>query len=142
MDVLVTTELNSSADAVWALVGDFGNLPAWSPAVRGCTVDGTGVGSHRTILTANGEVRERLEAWEPERWHLAYAPVSGSALPVRGLKASISLLPAGAQRTRLNWRLEGEPLRPQAEVEQLLRTRYAARLDDLRDALARQAGVA
>lgn len=142
MQISVYAELQASPDAVWKLVGDFANLAAWSPAIHGCVMDGEGVGAHRTIRTAAGAVRERLDEWDPQAKRLAYTPVSGSSLPVRGLRATIALsaLPSGS--TRVEWRIEGEPTQPQAAVEALLQKRYAARLEDLRNALQRTSEAA
>lgn len=135
MKTSVCATLDAPIDAVWVLVGDFANLPAWSPAVTGCTMEGAGVGAHRTIVTAAGEVRERLDAWDGGNHRIAYTPVSGSSLPLRGAHASIQLVAQEQHRTRVEWCIEGEPTSPPDQVEQLLRARYSARLGDLQRAL-------
>lgn len=134
MNVSVTATLDAPIAAVWALVGDFANLPAWSPSVVACRMEGSGVGSHRVIVTAAGEVRERLDALDPAQHRIVYTPVAGSSLPLRGSQASIHLTAEGG-RTHVVWRIEGEPMKPAGEVEELLRVRYAARLEDLRRAV-------
>lgn len=135
--VTVSTTLEFPIDAVWALVGDFGNLKAWSRAVIDCTAEGEGVGAHRSIATAGGIVRERLDAWDPVAKRLTYTPVSGSSLPVRGLQATISLFAQSDAETLIEWRIDGEPIEAAGDVVELLRKRYSARLEELRSVLAR-----
>ena len=135
--VTATATFDAPADAVWAIVGDYGGLKAWSRAVQQCELEGSGVGGHRVLTTAAGRIRERLDAWDPAARRLVYTPVSGSSLPVRDLQASITVTPTGPAGSRVDWRIEGEPLGPTAEVAAQLRARYQARLEELRDVLAR-----
>lgn len=131
--VTVTRHIAAPAQKVWRLAGDFGGLRAWSRAVVDCTLEGDGVGCHRTITTAGGAVRERLDALDPAAMRLAYTPVSGSSLPVTGLHATLQLF-AVPDGTRAEWRLDGEPQGSPTEVAALLKARYAARLEELDEA--------
>ena len=130
--VTVTATLNAPVEPVWALVGNFGGLKAWSASVKDCIVEGHGVGSHRVIVTAAGSVRERLDEWDPSAYRVVYAVESGSSLPVRGMRATITLTPETGSRTRVDWRVDGEPLGRTEEVAAQLTTRYQARLEELR----------
>lgn len=131
--VTVTRHIAAPAQKVWRMAGNFGGLRAWSRAVVDCTLEGDGVGCHRTITTAGGTVLERLDALDPAAMRLVYTPVSGSSLPVTGLRATLQLF-AVPEGTRVEWRLDGEPQGSPAEVAALLKTRYAARLKELDEA--------
>lgn len=134
--VTVSAHYPAPSDAVWRVVGDFGGLRAWSRSVQECILEGAGVGSHRVIVTAAGRIRERLDEWDAVAQRLSYTPVSGSSLPVRDLRATIAVM-ALPQSTRVDWTIEGEPVGDAAEVAALLQARYAARLEELRGAIAK-----
>jgi len=134
----VSATFDAPPAAVWAVVGDFGGLPAWSRAVQKCELEGSGVGCHRLLTTAAGQVRERLEVWDPEARRLAYSIVSGSSLPVRDTLAAISVTPLQAGGSQVDWRVDGEPLGDRAAITNQLRARYEARLGELREVLARK----
>ena len=133
--VTVTADIDATPASVWAFAGDFGGLAAWSRAVQDCVVEGQGVGAQRTITLANGKVRERLEEHDPAAMRIAYAVVSGSTLPVAGLRATIQLTALGCRGTRAEWRLDGDPKGDVRQVQSLLRARYEARLEELRNAV-------
>ena len=136
--VTVSTILEAPAGDVWAVAGDFGGIRRWSSAIQDCQVEGTGVGSLRTLTTAGGQVREQLVEWDPAARRLGYGVISGSSLPVRGMRAWITVTPTGERACRVDWRIEGEPTAPVESVSQQLRSRYAARLQELRDCVAKE----
>lgn len=132
----ISKELAFPVEDVWRIVADFGNLRSWSRAVTDCICEGQGIGSHRVIVAGASRVRERLDEWDPVAHRMVYTPVSGSSLPVRALRATIALTPLSAERTRVDWIIEGEPLGDASQVAAQLHARYAARLEELRGALA------
>ncbi|MES2480673.1 MAG: SRPBCC family protein [Pseudomonadota bacterium] len=132
--ITITAYIDSPPLRVWELVGNFGGLTAWSRAAQGCRLEGEGVGCHRVITLAGGEVRERLEERDGASMRLAYSVISGSTLPVTGMRATLQLTPNAQGGTRVDWTLEGEPQGAPAEVAALLQPRYAARLEELREA--------
>ena len=136
--VTITAHIDSPAQRVWDLVGDFGGLAAWSRATRDCRLEGEGVGCLRVITGANGEVRERLEERDGASMRLVYSAVSGSTLPVAGMRATLELTQDPQGGTRVDWRIDGDPQGDLAEVAALLQPRYAARLVELRDAALRR----
>lgn len=135
----VSRAVEAPAEAVWAIVGDFGGIQKWSRAIQNCETEGTGVGSHRTLMTAAGQVREQLIEWDPVNRRIGYGVVSGSSMPVRNMRAWITVTPSDAGGSKVEWRVEGEPTAPVEAVSEQLRARYAARLEELSDCMAKGA---
>jgi hypothetical protein len=84
----------SSADAVWAKVGDFCGIANWHPAVAKCEL------SHgkkiRTLsLKGGGTIVERLLKWDKKGTNYTYTIVS-SPLPVTHYVSTISVVPDGS----------------------------------------------
>jgi hypothetical protein len=76
--VTESVELATGADAVWAVVGDFGG--GWHPLVARVRLTGAGVGQLRTLETLDGkEIVERLEETDSVRRFYRYANVAGVA---------------------------------------------------------------
>jgi hypothetical protein len=83
----------SSADAVWAKVGDFCGIASWHPAVAKCEL------SHgkkiRTLsLKGGGTIVERLLKWDKKGKSYTYTIVS-SPLPVTHYVSTISVVADG-----------------------------------------------
>ena len=79
-NIAVEDTIESSADAAWAKLADFGGLGAWAPGVTECKLEGSGVGSVRRITMGGMEIAERLDgAIDPRARLLPDASASGSA---------------------------------------------------------------
>jgi Polyketide cyclase / dehydrase and lipid transport len=74
----VSFTLPSSADAVWALVSDFGAADRLAPGfIAACSLDESGA---RIVRFASGmEARERLVSSDPVRRRIAYSAIGGPA---------------------------------------------------------------
>lgn len=102
-------DLDQPPDAVWRLVGFFGAIDQWHPAVDACTVEERDDGATRTLqLSPGGEVRERLvelaEGERRQRWEM----VAG-VLPVSEYTATLTVRPRDAG-SRVSWTLAWELL--------------------------------
>ena len=96
-----------SADTLWELIGDFGDMDKWSTGGGSCVVEGDGIGALRTVTTADGRVIiERLEA-ETELSY-SYSIVS-SPLPVESYEATLALVRTGKNSCQLQWSSRFEP---------------------------------
>jgi hypothetical protein len=83
----------SSADAVWAKVGDFCGIGHWLPGVT-CALSADG--KTRTLTTTEGAVVvEQLEARDDAARSYSYTIISGP-LPVANYHSTISVQSAGA----------------------------------------------
>ena len=103
----VTQRFEHPAEAVWAVVGDFGGLHRWHPRVR--RLDLSWEGRIRTLhLDDGGRVVERLEARNEAAWRYVYVLVDGS-LPLPAYRSTLAVHAEG-QACRVNWSCEFEPL--------------------------------
>ena len=96
-------DIASSADDVWAVVGDFGAIGSWMPGIETCTVDG----DVRTIGMSGMEIGEKLVRRDDAARVLAYGIVSGPA-PVDHHEATITVTPAGSG-SHVTWAVDVEP---------------------------------
>jgi Polyketide cyclase / dehydrase and lipid transport len=96
------------ADALWAMIGDFGNTGKWSGRPpEACIRSGEGIGSLRTLTLADGQVIvDRLDAEGPISY--TYSIVT-APLPVAAYTATMSVVPIDGQRCEFCWSGAIEP---------------------------------
>lgn len=99
-------ELAASADAVWALIGGFNDLPNWLPPAKTSVLEEGGV-IRRLTIPSGEEVVERLLAHDDAARTHTYSIVEGP-LPVSGYVATLSVEPLGAG-SRVHWHSTFEP---------------------------------
>ncbi|HEY6738108.1 MAG TPA: SRPBCC family protein [Actinopolymorphaceae bacterium] len=104
-----STVLAAPVETVWKVVGDYGAIADWLPALASCTLeDGHGnraVGSVRTLLLADGGgiVRERLLRLDDIERSYSYCFVD-SPFPVRSYVSTIRCSPVTDQgHTFVEW---------------------------------------
>jgi hypothetical protein len=104
--VQVQGEIGASADAVWALVGDFGGFVK----ALGAPVDleGEGIGTLRTIKFGSKAVVERLEELDDDAQRITYTILEAGPLPVRDYRATMQLA-SGEAGCTLTWFSDFEP---------------------------------
>jgi polyketide cyclase/dehydrase/lipid transport protein len=129
--------INASADEVWAIVRDFGELAEWAPSIESCEIegggDGTLVGAVRRLSTAGGVFRERLVALSDADRSLSYEFVE-SPLPVRKVLATMRVAPVTATGGAfVEWSSEFDADAKDEEMVTKIFTKavYAAGLDAL-----------
>ena len=132
----VSDTIDAPPPVVWDVIGSFGGLKRWSRAVSSCTTEGSGLGSFRIVQIGEAVIRERLEAWNPEAWHICYRPVSGSVMPVSNMVVSMKLTSLGDGKTKLDWTVDGEPTIPAEKTIAILQSRYKARIAELKECVA------
>ncbi|MEM7413447.1 MAG: SRPBCC family protein [Myxococcota bacterium] len=104
----ITHEFSVSADTLWELIGDFGDMEKWAgPGAGSCTSDGEGLGALRTLTLPGGrEVVDRLEA----EGHRTYSySIVRSTLPFVSYRATMAVEELGQGRCSLSWSGEFEP---------------------------------
>lgn len=101
----VSWDLPVPIGEVWGIVGSFGAIKAWMPAIRTCSVAGAGIGAIRTVTVATSpdEVYERLTLLDPTTHRIGYDFREPRPLPVAGLEAFIELTELPNRQTRLHW---------------------------------------
>lgn len=107
-----------SAQALWALIGDFGDTGRWSGRPpEACVQTGEGVGSLRTLTLADErQIVDRLEDVGPNFY--SYSIVT-SPLPVKAYRATMAVTPIDASSCLFTWSGELDPagMSEQAAVE-------------------------
>lgn len=102
-------KLAAPADAVWQVVGAFGTIHEWLPAIVGTKVQGQGVGAERYLSLPDGEkIVERLEARDDAARSYTYSILT-SPLPVAIYTATIQVVEDGPDACTVKWSSEFEP---------------------------------
>lgn len=100
---LLTCRFDVSADRLWAMIGDFGNVGKWTGRPQeACTHDGEGIGSLRMLTLDDGrKIVDRLDA----QGHDFYTySIVASPFPVKSYTATMSVVSIGAGTAELTWR--------------------------------------
>jgi len=118
-------DIDRPADAVWAVVGDFGGIGTWQPGIESCHVDG----DDRVIKMMGMEVIERLERRDEDERVLVYGIAGG--VPVGNHRATITVNPAGTG-SHVTWDVEVEP----DEMTDVMHQVYQQGLQALKDHLS------
>ena len=107
----VSTEVDASADTVWALVRPGDGLHTWHPTLPESTIaDGLSndtIGCVRVFTVNGSEVRERLLELDDDARRCRYALEQGP-MPVRNYVATLHVEPIGDDRARVDWSAEFE----------------------------------
>lgn len=96
------------AQALWELIGDFGDTGKWSGRPpEACVRNGSGIGALRTLTLADDRVIvDRLEA--QGEYYYSYSIVT-SPLPVRAYRATMSVAPLTGDSCVFTWSGKIEP---------------------------------
>ncbi len=105
--VKVSGEIAVSADKLWAVVRDFGNV-GWIPGAGNVKLQGSGPGMIR-FLGAKHEIHEQLEKVDEAGRSIVYSIPVGIPFPVTGYRSTMKVSDAGPGRARLDWSAEIEP---------------------------------
>jgi Polyketide cyclase / dehydrase and lipid transport len=106
----IRTTIDAPLDAVWAVLGEFGDV-AWYPQVSAVELVGgepVRVGSIRQIWTVHGAtIRERLEGLGPGH-QFSYSFDGAPIVPVQGGRTTVSAVvpEASPDKTVVAWRGE------------------------------------
>lgn len=98
-----------SADALWDLIGDFGNTSKWSGSPpETCVQTGEGIGALRTLTMRDGQkIVDRLDAYGARTY--SYSIVT-SPLPVATYHATMAVTPIDDASCTFVWSGEFEPV--------------------------------
>ena len=94
VEVSKQTTLSHSPDEVWAMIGEFGTIDRWHPAIEMSVVEGDGGnGIYRTLTLGDGGViRELLLDYSLRERLYSYAIIE-SPLPVANYVSSLAVSP-------------------------------------------------
>ena len=133
MNVSMSAAFNDSANAVWATISDFGIIGKFVAGIASSTLNGSGVGSVRTLSLTNGVVVvERLESLDAHAKTLTYVIVE-SPLPISGYLSTMTLSDLGNNRCELQWSAVFEPVGvSEAEAGKIIEGVYNTGFEGLR----------
>lgn len=114
-------DIDAPADAVWAVIGDFGGIGDWMPGVESCRVEG----EDRILATMGMEITERLVSKDDEGRVLTYSISSGA--PVETHQAAITVHPAG-ETSKVTWDVDATP----DEMAEVMASIYQQSLEALK----------
>lgn len=107
-EVRVEEEIDAAPEKIWEVVRDFGGVRNWNEAIDGCEVEGSGVGSIRTLRMGSIEIQERLEHTDDQGRSFSYSIVAGP-VPVENYLASMTIHDAGGGRSKVTWQGTFDP---------------------------------
>ncbi|HZU89821.1 MAG TPA: SRPBCC family protein [Stellaceae bacterium] len=136
--VQVIGTIPADPQAVWDVVGDFGAIAKWHPAIAESRAEGAGPGALRRLTLVNGDrLVERLEEFNDGERYYSYSLVEGP-LPVGDYYATLHVRAAyDAPSSTIEWTgaFTAKDV-PDTEAERLIQSIYQAGIDNLRQLLA------
>jgi carbon monoxide dehydrogenase subunit G len=114
-------DIDGSADAVWAVIGDFGGIGDWMPGIDSCRVDG----DDRILEMMGMEITERLVSKDDSGRVLTYSITKGA--PVESHQSIITITPTGAT-SHVTWDVDATP----DEMSEVMATIYQQSLEALK----------
>jgi len=108
IEVSVERELEFSADVVWALIADFGDV-SWVPGVEKVELEGEGVGMIRHLtVPVFPQLHERMDAIDHEKMILDYSIPAVAFLAVKDYYARAEVVPMDSARCQVIWSCRAE----------------------------------
>jgi len=108
--VVSTVSVPADAQAVWAIVGDFGGFAQFIPALASIEVIGTGLGTvrHKKFKEGGLVVVEQLNSHDDRAMSMTWTTIYNN-LGIRNLWASMTVVPASEQSCNATWSIIAEP---------------------------------
>jgi hypothetical protein len=131
--VNMKTTINAPASDVWQTVSDFNGLGKFVAAVADSSVDGSGVGSKRTLTLQDGATLiEQLESLDEGSRSLKYSIVSGP-LPVDNYLSTVEVNEVGPNQCEVCWSSTFEPKgASEQEAQEAIQGVYSMGFDGLK----------
>lgn len=114
-------DIDGSADAVWAVIGDFGGIGGWMPGIESCRVEG----EDRILVTMGMTITERLVSKDDDARILTYSITDGA--PVETHQGVITVTSAG-EGSHVTWNVDATP----DEMAELMAAIYQQALEALK----------
>jgi len=137
LEVTLSVELESSAEKVWEVTGNFNGLPDWHPWVESSVLEPAAGGVGRRVNNVGGtagrrELIERLVHFDAAAREYSYTIIAGPA-PFVDYVGRFRVLPRGPNRCVFEFlgRFKAAPGKTDAEATERIRTFYEAGLANL-----------
>lgn len=109
-EVLLQRDYDFSADTVWALLSNFGDI-SWAPGMDKVEVIGDGPGMTRRIFMPGMDpIDEVLKEMDHASMSFTYTIPSGIPMPVTDYTAGPTVVSTGANSCRVDWRGSATPV--------------------------------
>ena len=106
-DAKVVHDFAISAEQLWELIGDFGDVEKWSTSGGSCEQEGEGIGSIRTLTMDDGRIIvDRLDDFGDQFYRYS---IVESPLPFKEYQATMRVTSDGEDSCQLTWSSEFEP---------------------------------
>ncbi len=129
--------IDAPADALWALVADFGNT-SWMPGGGDVEVVGSGPGMARIISAGDQKIREVMESSDDASRTLVYSITEGVPFPVTGYRSTMRVT-GDDSSAELEWACTFEPTGDgdgdEAQATQTIEGMYSTMVGWIRDRL-------
>jgi len=103
IEVKVERVLEFSAQEVWALIADFGNV-SWVPGIEKVELEGEGVGMVRHLtVPVFPQLHERLDAIDHEKMTLDYSIPAVAYIHLKDYRARAQVFELEGDRCRVVW---------------------------------------
>ncbi len=137
-DVLKTTTIDHPAGKVWALIGEYGHLDKWHPAVVKLELSGDGGnGVYRSLTLPDGAIlKEKLQSYSFDDMSYSYSIVEGP-LPVKNYVSRITVRPGdNAGQSVIEWSSSFDPAGiDEDEAKKIVGGIYTAGFDGINEKL-------
>lgn len=101
--VHITHDFATSADALWAMLGDFSNLK-WVPLVHHHEFQGEGPGMERHMyIDETTAIVEKLEALDDASKTISYSIPVNNPLPINDYLATMTVHEKDSENCQLEW---------------------------------------
>lgn len=132
--IAVSKQVVASAEAVWAVLADFGNVD-WIPGAPEVRVEGDGPGMRRFIAASDGQPIVETLLWiDPSRRALSYE-IANNPMPVSRFVAvaSVSEKPDEVGHSTLSWEVDYDPIGDDTAAREAIEAVYGMIADWVRD---------
>lgn len=139
-EVLLQRDYDFSADTVWALLANFGDI-SWAPGMDKVEVIGDGIGMIRRIhMPGMDPIDEVLESLDNDSKTLSYTIPAGIPMPVTDYRAGPTVIATGENSCRIDWRGSATPVGvSEDEAAEIIRGFYTMLLQWIDDHLSQAA---
>ena len=126
--VKISHVFNATADHLWSLIGNPGDIADWHPAIASSPMAD---GKRTCSLTDGGEVKEEIVTHDDSMRSYTYR-ITSSPLPLSDYISTISVEPLSTGRAEVTWEGQCEPEGIEsAQLEAMLSGLYSAGLEAL-----------
>jgi hypothetical protein len=136
IDVQIIRDLPFSANAVWTVLSNYGDI-SWTGAPK-VEVEGSGLGMIRkVIMDGMAPIEEVLESMNHEAMTYSYTIPRGLPMPVTNYRAAVRVESIDESSCQVHWHSTAQPNEGSgSDGQQMLEAAYSHMLDGLEQRLA------